>query len=130
MDIEVRAVLFARELGRWRHRPTSQVEEKVGRDWKYRSSTKKGRPKGGQFRISDVDGLIRAVRSLGSSTTARIVIGRRCGSGGARLRGLHHDRSRGSRCRASHDRTSHTAHGGPNWPTYDGSSYGTARCAG
>jgi hypothetical protein len=46
------------------------------------------------------------------------------------LRGFYHDRSRGSRCSASDDRTGHTAHGGPNWPTDDGSSYGTACCTG
>ena len=41
------------------------------------------------------------------------------------MRRFYHNRSRGSRCRATNDRTSHTAHGGSDWPTYDGSSYGT-----
>jgi hypothetical protein len=46
------------------------------------------------------------------------------------LCGLYHNRSRGTRCRATDDRTSHTAYGGSNWPTYDGPSYGTPRGAG
>ena len=80
--------------------------------------------------MSDADALIRAICSLSCSTTARIVIGLRCGSGGAGLRGLYHDRSRGSRCSATDDRTGRTSHNGPNWPTNDGSSYGAARCSG
>jgi len=103
--------------------------QRLGCNWKYRSRIKRPPQEGGQFRMSDADALIRAICSLGCSTTARIVIGRRCGSGGAGLRGLYHDRSRGSRCRATDDRTGRTAHGGPNWPTYDGSGYGAARCS-
>ena len=80
--------------------------------------------------MSNEDVLIGAICSLGCSTTARIVIGRRCGSGGARLSGLYHERPRGSRCRAADDRTGHTAHGGPDWPAYDGSGYGAARSSG
>jgi hypothetical protein len=73
---------------------------------------------------------LRTICSLSCSTATRIVIGRRCGSCGTGLRGFYHNRPRGPRCRATHDRTGHTAHGGSNWPTYDGSSYGTPRCSG
>jgi hypothetical protein len=76
------------------------------------------------FRNADAPTLIRTICSLSSSTATRIVIGRRCGSCGAGLRGFYHNRSRGSRRRATNDRTSHTTHDGSNWPTYNGSSYG------
>jgi hypothetical protein len=85
---------------------------------------------GGQSRNVNAPALIRTICSLSCSTATRIVIGRGCGSCGAGLCGFYHDRSRGTRCSATHDRASHTAHGGSNWPTYDGSSYGTPRCSG
>jgi hypothetical protein len=80
--------------------------------------------------MSDERALVRAICSLSCSTTTRIVIGLRCGSGGTRLRGFYHDRWRVSRCCAADDRTGRTSHNGANWSTHDGSSYGTARCAG
>jgi hypothetical protein len=80
--------------------------------------------------MSDAETLVRTICSLSCSTTARIVVGLRCRSRGAGLRGFHYNRSRGFRCRATHDRTGYTAHGGSNWPTYDGSSYGAASRAG
>jgi hypothetical protein len=46
------------------------------------------------------------------------------------LCGFHHNGPRGTRCSATHDRTSHTTHGGSNWPTDDGSSYSAPRCPG
>jgi hypothetical protein len=80
--------------------------------------------------MSDADALIGAICSLSCSTTAGIVISRRCGSGGTGLRRFYHDRSRGSRCRATDDRAGRTTHDGPNWSTHNGSSYGAARCSG
>jgi hypothetical protein len=82
------------------------------------------------FRDADAPTLIRTISSLSCSTATRIVIGHGCGSCGTGLRGFYHNRSRGSRCRATNDRTSHTAHGGSNRPTYDRSSYGTPRRSG
>ena len=81
----------------------------------------------GQSRNVYAPALIRTICSLSCSTATRIVIGRRCGSCGTGLCGFYHNRSRCTRCSATHDRTSHTAHGGSNWATYDGSSYGTPR---
>jgi hypothetical protein len=46
------------------------------------------------------------------------------------LDGFYDNGSRGARCSATHDRTSHTAYGGSNWPTYDGPSYSSPGCSG
>ena len=67
--------------------------------------------------------LISAICRLRCSTSARIVVRRRCSS--ARTwRRFYNNRSRGACRSATHDRTGHTAHGGSDWPTYDGSRYG------
>ena len=50
-------------------------------------------------------------------------------AGGAGLRRIHHNRSRGPRCRAAHDCASHTAHCGPNWSTYNGSGHCAPGCS-
>jgi hypothetical protein len=82
------------------------------------------------FRNADAPALIRTISNLSCSTGTCIVIGRCCGSCGTGLRWFYHNRSRGSRCRATNDRTSHTAYGGSDWPTYDGSSYGAPNRSG
>ena len=65
--------------------------------------------------MSDGDVSIRTISSLNCSTTALLLLVVVGGSGSTGLRGFHHDRSRGSRCRATDDRAGRTTNDGTNW---------------
>jgi hypothetical protein len=74
--------------------------------------------------------LIRTISILSCSTATRIVIGHGCRSCRTGLGGFYNNGSRGARCSATHDRTSHTAYSCSDWPTYDGPSYSSPCCSG